>query len=105
MTGVQTCALPICHGFTQGQSGAAFVARRGFTSGLYRVAPEVLVAIANAKEVRIRFKGVNNVLERTMNKSSRQNFREFVTKYFAPSPTPLPSSKMAGTDTTYVTPR
>ncbi len=82
------------HGFTQGQSTTAFVARKGYTSGLYRVPPEVLVAIANAKEVKLRFKGVNNVVERQMNNGSRQHFREFVAKYFAPSTAP-DSKKMA----------
>lgn len=73
------------YGFTNAPSGTAFVARRGYTSNLYRATPEALVAIANAREVRIRFKGVNNVVERTMNSTSRQNFRKFVTKYFAPA--------------------
>jgi len=68
------------HGFAQGQSGTAFIARKNFTSGLYRVSPEVLVAIANAKEVRIRFRGVNSVVERTMNDSSRQNFKTFLVR-------------------------
>jgi hypothetical protein len=87
------------HGFTQGQSGTAFVARRGYTSGLYRVPPEVLVAIANAKEVKLRFKGVNNVVERNMSNGSRQRFREFVAKYFAPSATPE-TKKMAALEET-----
>lgn len=83
------------HGFSQGQSGTAFVGRKGYTSGLYRVTPELLVAIANAKEVRLRFKGVNNVVERTMNQASRQNFRAFVANYFAPSGVP---AKVAGVE-------
>ena len=80
------------HGFTQGQSGTAFVGRKNFTSGLYRVPPEVLVAIANAKEVRIRFKGVNSVVERTMNDRSKQNFKTFLVRYFSTEPT-LESAK------------
>lgn len=76
------------HGFATATSGTAFIARRGYTSNLYRVPPEVLVAIANAKEVKIRFKGVNNVLERTMSGGSRQNFRDFVAKYFVAPPAP-----------------
>ena len=74
------------YGFTTAPTSTAFVARRGYTSNLYRATPEALVAIANAKEVKIRFKGVNNVVERTMNSTSRQNFRKFITKYFAPAP-------------------
>ena len=84
-------------GFSQGQSGTAFVARKGYTSNLYRVPPEVLVAIANAKEVRVRFRGVNSVVERTMNKGSRQNFREFVAKYFA-APAAAPDKTASAED-------
>jgi hypothetical protein len=88
------------YGFTQGQSGTAFVGRKNITSGLYRVPPEVLVAIANAKEVRIRFKGANSVVERTMNDNSKQNFKTFLVRYFSTEPT-LDSSKkkMAATET------
>lgn len=70
------------YGCTVSQSGTAFVSRKGYTSTLYRVTPEVIVAIANAKEVRLRLKGVNNVVERTMSNSSRQNFRSFLGRYF-----------------------
>jgi hypothetical protein len=70
------------YGCTVSQSGTAFVSRKGYTSTLYRVSPEVIVAIANAKEVRLRLKGVNNVVERTMSNSSRQNFRSFLGRYF-----------------------
>ena len=84
------------YGFAQGQSGTAFVGRRNFMSGLYRVPPEVLVAIANAKDVRIRFKGVNSVVERTMNDSSKQNFKTFLVRYFSTEPTlESPKKKMA----------
>ncbi|MFM1770496.1 MAG: hypothetical protein RJA22_3025 [Verrucomicrobiota bacterium] len=69
------------HGFTSGQSGTAFVSRRGFSSTLYRVPPTLLVDIANAKEVRVRFKGANNTLERTMSNASKRSFREFLLKY------------------------
>ena len=73
------------HPFTTAQSSAAFVARKGFTSALYRVTPEALVALANAKEIRLRVRGANSVIEREMNGSSRQNFRAFVVKFFTPS--------------------
>ena len=75
------------HGFTQGASGTAFTGRKGFTSGLYRVPPEVLVAIANAKEVRVRLKGAQSVVEKNMNAKSRRNFRDFLLKYFQPEST------------------
>lgn len=70
------------HAFSVAQSTAAFVPRRGFASTLYRVTPEVLVALANAKEIQLRVKGANSVIEREMNNSSRENFRKFVVKFF-----------------------
>jgi hypothetical protein len=74
------------YGFSQSQPAAAFVGRRGFTTGMYRVPPQVLVAIANAKEVRLRFKGVNSSIERDMNQPSRDNFKTFLLHYFASQP-------------------
>ena len=72
------------HGFSQSQPASAFVGRKRFTTGLYRVSPEVLVAIANAKDVKLRFKGVNSAVEKSMSESSRQNFKTFLLKYFTP---------------------
>lgn len=92
------------HAFTTAQSGAAFVARKGFTSALYRVTPETLVAMANAKEVRLRLKGVSSVIEREMNDSSRQNFRAFVVKFFTPPPD-APAAKQAEAATARVAQR
>jgi hypothetical protein len=87
------------YGYSQTPSTTAFVGRRGFTSGLYRVPPEVLVAIANAKEVRIRFKGVNTTVERTMNEGSKRNFKAFLVHYFAPEPnSEEAANKMAASD-------
>ena len=74
------------YGFSQSQPAAAFVGRKGFTTGMYRVPPQVLVAIANAQEVRLRFKGVNSAIEREMNESSRANFKTFLLRYFGSQP-------------------
>ena len=74
------------YGFSQSSPAAAFVGRKGFTTGMYRVPPQVLVAIANAQEVRLRFKGVNSVIERDMNQSSRANFKTFLLRYFGSQP-------------------
>lgn len=63
----------------------AWETRRGFLTTYYKVAPDVIVAIANAKEVKLRIKGTAGTLERTMNKSSRGNFREFLLKNFGVS--------------------
>jgi hypothetical protein len=83
------------YGFTNSPTSTVFVARRGYTSNLYSATPDVLVAIANAREVKIRFKGVNNIVERTMSSSSRQNFRKFVTTYFVPA---APAESVAALD-------
>jgi hypothetical protein len=72
------------HGFSATQSQTAFVSRKGFNSTLYRASPEVLVAIANAQEVKLRLRGVNSVIERNLTASSRKRFREFLLKYFVP---------------------
>jgi hypothetical protein len=74
------------YGFSQSQPAAAFVGRKGFTTGMYRVPPQVMVAIANAQEVRLRFKGVNSVIERDMNQASRANFKTFLLRYFSSQP-------------------
>jgi hypothetical protein len=85
------------HAFTTAQSGAAFVARKGFTSA-------TLVAMANAKEIRLRLKGTSSVIEREMNDSSRQNFRAFVVKFFTPPPD-APAAKQAEAATARVAQR
>lgn len=64
----------------------AWETRRGFLTTYYKVAPEVITAIANAKEVKLRIRGTSGTLERTMNRSSRENFREFLVKHFAAAP-------------------
>lgn len=63
----------------------AWESRRGFLTTYYKVAPEVIVGIANAKEVRLRIRGAAGTIERTMNRSSRHHFREFLLKNFAPT--------------------
>jgi hypothetical protein len=72
------------HGLMPASSGTAFVARKGFQTTLYRVPPELIADIANAKEVKLRLKGVNSVIERKMNAGSRVNFRRFMLKFFTP---------------------
>jgi hypothetical protein len=69
------------HSFPQSQSNTAFVGRRGYATTLYRVRPELLTAMADADSVLVRLKGVNSVIERTMNASSRENLRAFVQKF------------------------
>ena len=70
-------------GCTQATPQTAWETRRGFLTTYYKVAPEAITAIANAKEVKLRIKGTTGTLERTMNGSSRENFRKFLLKNFA----------------------
>jgi hypothetical protein len=72
------------YAFSATSSTAAPFGRPGFSCTLYKVTPEVLVAIANAQEVRIRLRGVTSVIERTMNQASRQRFKAFLAKYYTP---------------------
>ncbi len=84
------------YGLTQVPSSGAFLGRKRFTSGLYRVSPETLIAIGNAKDVRVRFKGVNSAIERSMSSGSRQNFKDFLVRFFAPEPViVMPARKVA----------
>jgi hypothetical protein len=76
------------HGFALATSGTVFVSRKGYLSTLYRVPPKLLVDIANAREVKVRIKGVNSVIERTMNTASRNTFKKFLAKYFVPESVP-----------------
>jgi hypothetical protein len=72
------------YGLSPSPSGTAFVGRKGYNSTLYRTTPELLVAIANANEVRVRVKGNSSVIERSMNERSRRNFKTFLVRYFSP---------------------
>jgi len=75
------------HGLLQANSQTAFVSRRGYTSTIYKATPELLMDIANAKQVKIRVKGVNAVIEKEMNRSSRNHFKTFLAKYLSPGRT------------------
>ncbi len=72
------------HGLAQTNSQTAFVARRGFTSTLYKVPPELLVDLANAQEVKVRLKGANSIIEKEMSRRSRESFRKFLLRFFTP---------------------
>jgi hypothetical protein len=72
------------HGLVATPSQTAFVTRKGYQATLYRATPELIADIANAKEVKLRIRGVNSVIERKMNEDSRSNFRRFMLKYFTP---------------------
>lgn len=74
------------YGFMATNAAAAFVGRKGYTTTFYAVPPEVLVAIANAHEVRVRLRGINSVIEKQMSGGSRRNFRKYLLKFFQPAP-------------------
>lgn len=56
--------------------------RKGFQTTAYRVQPELLVDLANAREARLRLRGVTSVLDRHLSSASRQAIRKFLLKYF-----------------------
>jgi hypothetical protein len=71
-------------GFSPSSGRSPFVGRRGYVSTLYAVPPQVLVAVANAQEVRIRVNGTSSVIEKTMTASSRKHFKKYLLKHFRP---------------------
>ncbi len=73
-----------------------FKPRRGFTTAFYRVGPDLIEAIASARQVRIRIRGLNGVIEREMSRASRANFREFLRRCAAadlPGPVNAPAGR------------
>jgi len=72
------------YSLAQTTTPSVIVPRRGFVAALYRVPPQLLVDIANAREVKLRLKGTSAVIEREMSEGSRKNFKKFLVKYFQP---------------------
>ncbi|MBN2506405.1 MAG: hypothetical protein JXQ71_06895 [Verrucomicrobia bacterium] len=88
-------------GFTATPGRIPFVGRRGYVSTLYAVPPQVLVAIANAQQVRIRVNGTSSTIEKTMTAGSRSHFKKYLLKHFRPdleSPTTPDPDSSAETD-------
>ncbi len=84
------------HGLSAGPAGTSFQARRGFSSAFYKVTPELLVALANAREVRLRLRGTTSVIERSLSGRSRENFKAFLVRYFTPeTQDPAPAAAAA----------
>lgn len=71
------------HALVQATTRGVLEPRRGFAVAAYRASPQLFVDIANAKEVKLRLKGNNAVIEKTMSPQSRTNFRNFLLKHFA----------------------
>ena len=83
------------YSFTPANPESVFSARKGYVSVFYRATPEVLLGVANAREVRIRLKGVNNHIDRTMPRSAQANFRKFLQRNFNNSQLAAPAGKPA----------
>lgn len=60
----------------------AFQGRREFVSTLYRVTPEILVDLANAREARLRLRGVTYAIERDISRSCQEKIRQFLVRYY-----------------------
>jgi hypothetical protein len=81
------------YSFAPANPQGVFVARHGYIANFYRASPDLFAAIANAREVRIRLRGVNSVIERKMPQSARNNFRKFMLKCFQEhEPVEIPST-------------
>lgn len=74
------------HGLATATPQAAWVARRGFQSAIYRASPELIVDLANAREVKLRLRGTGAVIEKSLSRASLESFREFVKTRFVPPP-------------------
>jgi len=72
------------YGCTSATPQTGWESRLGFLTTYYKVAPEVILAIANAEEVKLRIKGTTGTLERKMSRGSRANFRQFLLQHFGP---------------------
>jgi hypothetical protein len=90
--------------FASAPPTAGFSSRKGYSSTLYRVPPEVLIAIANAEEVKVRLRGTTTTIDRTMNQSSRKNLKKFMLKFFQNPPQPEASPDQMTTASAGVTP-
>lgn len=82
------------HSFASTNAPPGFVARKGFLTTFYKTTPAVLVAIANAQEVKVRVRGNNTHLERRMSSASQNRFREFLLATMQPKP-PAKSAQVA----------
>lgn len=88
------------HTLAPGAGLGSWKARKGFQTTVYRVQPELLVDLANAREARLRLRGVTSVVDRRLSHASRQAIRKFLLKYFnaepaADQPTAEPEAHVA----------
>jgi hypothetical protein len=71
------------HGLTASLPQSGWTGRKGFLTTFYKVQPEVVSGIANAREVKLRIKGGAGAIERNMSWASRDRVRSFLVKSFA----------------------
>ncbi len=58
------------------------IPRRGFALTSYHIDPQLLLSIANAKQVKLRIKGINCVIEKDMSFASRARLRGFISSLY-----------------------
>lgn len=73
------------HALAPATTQSVLVPRRGFSAVAYRATPQLLVEVANARQVKLRIKGTSQVIERQMKTASRMNLKKFLVKYFSPA--------------------
>lgn len=86
------------HSLAPGTTQTVLVARKGFSAVAYKATPQLLVDLANAKQVKIRVKGASQVIEREMNQASRTNLKKFLVKFFAPADAAPKAASASATD-------
>lgn len=88
------------HTFAPTNSTAAIVSRPGFATLTFRATPQVFVDIANARNVELRLKGTSSVLEKRLSRSSINEFKAYLLKYYQQPPEPpnAPVTKSAKRD-------
>ncbi len=84
------------HAFTPTNSTAAVVSRPGYATLTFHTEPQVLVDIANARNVELRLKGNSSVLEKRLARASIAEFKAYLLKYFK-TPPPLPNAPVVQT--------
>jgi hypothetical protein len=72
------------YAFAPTNSTAAPFGRPGFLCTLYKVPPELLVALANSQQARVRLRGSNTHIERDLSQACRRRFKEFLASYYTP---------------------
>lgn len=70
------------YSFSPAQPQTSIKPRTGFLTTYYKVPPQVIVGIANARKVSIRIKGASGLIERNLSNVGRKNFRRFLISRF-----------------------